>query len=219
MTISIIPTTDDLGLAPVFATTPLVITAPIPASGPAMASYRMELWKRPHESGSVGALPLASTAGIVSGSNVTFTFSAAQMDQTLNNQVNSNNFWIVIGGLDADGFPYSLRAGNLEIKPSALSLQPDTSITFTVVNGVASYVFSGTTYSFDVIAGAATTSTDYRVIDDVASFVYNGILYSYDAVLDPTFGPIDTSVVVIDEMLIVTANGQSYSVPAVIANP
>jgi hypothetical protein len=84
---------------------------------------------------------------------------------------------------------------------------------------VASYVFSGTTYSFDVIAGAATTSTDYRVIDDVASFVYNGILYSYDAVLDPTFGPIDTSVVVIDDMLVVTANGQSYSVPAVIANP
>ena len=123
----------------------------------------------------------------------------------------------MIGGLDTSGFPYSLRAGNLELKPSALSLQPDTSITFTVVDEVASYTFSGRTYSFDVISGAATTSSAFRVIDDVASFVYNGILYSFDAVLDPTFGPIDTSVVVIDDVLTVTANGLSYSVPAVLS--
>ena len=66
-----------------------------------------------------------------------------------------------------------------------------------------------------MIAGAATTSSAFRVIDDVASFVYNGILYTFDAVLDPTFGPIDTSVVVIDDVLTVTANGLSYSVSAV----
>lgn len=216
-TISITPTTDDLALAPVFATTPLIITAAIPAGGPAMSAYTMELWKRPYESAVAGAAPLASTAGVVIGSNVTFTFSAAQMNQTLSDQINCNNFWIVIGGLDVNGFPYSLRAGNLELKPSALSLQPDTSITFSVVDEVASYTFSGRTYSFDVIAGAATTSSAFRVIDDVASFVYNGILYSFDAVLDPTFGPIDTSVVVIDDVLTVTANGLSYSVPAVLS--
>ena len=214
-TISITPTTDDLGLAPVFATTPLIITAAIPAGGPAMASYRMELWKRPYESRATSAVPLASSTGYVAGSQVTWIFTAAQMDQDLSDQVNSNNFWIVIGGLDVNGFPYSLRAGNLELKPSALSLQPDTSITFSVVDEVASYTFSGRTYSFDVIAGAATTSSAFRVIDDVASFVYNGILYSFDAVLDPTFGPIDTSVVVIDDVLTVTSDGLSYSVSAV----
>ena len=184
-TISITPTTDDLGLAPVFATTPLIITAAIPAGGPAMASYRMELWKRPYESAVAGASPLASTSGVVVGSNVTFTFSAAQMDQTLSDQINCNNFWIVIGGLDVNGFPYSLRAGNLELKPSGLSLVPTTTVSFAVVNEVASFTFNGVVYSFDVVPTGGTPAA------------------------------IDGEAVVIDGMIVVTVDGVSYSVPAV----
>ena len=104
-TISITPTTDDLALAPVFATTPLIITAAIPAGGPAMSAYTMELWKRPYESRATGAAPLASSAGYVAGSQVTWIFTAAQMDQDLSDQVNSNNYWLAIGGLDSNGFP------------------------------------------------------------------------------------------------------------------
>ena len=184
-TISITPTTDDLALAPVFATTPLIITAAIPVGGPAMSAYTMELWKRPYESRATGAAPLASSAGYVAGSQVTWIFTAAQMDQDLSDQVNSNNYWFAIGGLDANGFPYSLRAGNIEIKPSGLSLVPTTTVSFAVVNEVASFTFNGVTYSFDVVPTGGTPAA------------------------------IDGEAVVIDGMIVVTVDGVSYSVPAV----
>lgn len=184
-TISITPTTDDLALAPVFATTPLIITAAIPAGGPSMSAYTMELWKRPYESRVTGAAPLASSAGYVAGSQVTWIFTAAQMDQDLSDQVNSNNYWLAIGGLDANGFPYSLRAGNIEIKPSSLSLVPTTTVSFAVVNEVASFTFNGVVYSFDVVPTGGAPAT------------------------------IDGEAVVIDGMIVVTVGGVSYSVPAV----
>ena len=183
-TISITPTTDDLALAPVFATTPLIITAAIPAGGPAMSAYTMELWKRPYESRATGAVPLASSAGYVAGSQVTWIFTAAQMDQDLSDQVNSNNYWLAIGGLDANGFPYSLRAGNIEIKPSGLSLVPTTTVSFAVVNEVVSFAYNGAIYRFDAVTDTPPGPIDGTavVIDGMIVVTVDGVSYSVPAV-------------------------------------
>jgi hypothetical protein len=183
-TISLSETTADLGMLPVFSTTPLLITGAVPAA-PAMSQWVLELWKRQNDAREPGATPLASSAGYVAGGAVTFVLTAAQMNLVLSDEVNSNNYWLAIGGLDANGFPYSLRAGNIEIKPSGLSLVPTTTVSFAVVNEVASFTFNGVVYSFDVVPTGGAPAT------------------------------IDGEAVVIDGMIVVTVDGVSYSVPAV----
>jgi len=184
-TISLNPTTDTLELNPVFARTPLFITAPVPTEAPAMGSYAMELWKRPYNATEAGAVPLAASVGYVAGGQVAIVFSAAQMDQVLSNEVNSNNFWLTIGGTDANGFPYSLRAGNLEIKPSGLSLIPVTTVSIAILNGVATFSFNGAEYSFDVVQTGGPPVT------------------------------VDGGAVIVDGMIVVTVGGVSYTIPSV----
>ena len=73
----------------------------------------------------------------------------------------------------------------VEIKPSGLSLVPTTTVSFAVVNEVASFTFNGVVYSFDVVPTGGTPAA------------------------------IDGEAVVIDGMIVVTVDGVSYSVPAV----
>ena len=182
-TISITPTTDDLALAPVFATTPLIITGAVPAS-PSMSQWVLELWKRQNDAREVGATPLASSAGYVAGGAVTFVLTAAQMNLVLSDEINSNNYWIAIGGLDSNGFPYLLRSGNIEVIPSGLSLTPTTTIAFSVVNEVVSFAYNGTIYRFDAVTDTPPGPIDGSVvvIDGMIVVTVDGVSYSVPAV-------------------------------------
>jgi hypothetical protein len=106
------------------------------------------------------------------------------MDQDLSDQVNSNNYWLAIGGLDSNGFPYSLRAGNIEIKPSGLSLVPTTTIAFSVVNEVVSFAYNGAIYRFDAVTDTPPGPIDGTavVIDGMIVVTVDGVSYSVPAV-------------------------------------
>ena len=149
-----------------------------------MSSWTLELWRRPSDARVAGAAPLASSVGYVGGGAVTFILTAAQMNREVVDPANSNPYWIVIGGLDSNGFPYSVRAGNLEIVPSGLSLMPVMTISFSVVNQVASFSFNGAVYSFDVVTDTPPGPIDgeVTVIDGMIVITLDGVSYSVPAV-------------------------------------
>jgi len=182
-TISLSESTADLGMLPVFSTTPLLITGAVPAA-PAMSQWVLELWKRQNDAREPGATPLASSAGFVAGGAVTFVLTAAQMNLVLSDEVNSNNYWLAIGGLDSNGFPYLLRSGNLEVIPSGLSLTPTTTIAFSVVNEVVSFAYNGAIYRFDAVTDTPPGPIDgeVTVIDGMIVVTVDGVSYSVPAV-------------------------------------
>jgi len=185
-TLSLTPSTDALGLDPWFAGSPVVITGTVPAY-PTMDTWKMQLWKYPHDAQVADAEPLATAVGAVVSTTVTITFSPSQMTYdalSLSDEAGANHYWLTLGGEDEDGFQQLIRAGTVEIMPCP---------------------FSGT---------APTTATAITVTDDVATFSWNGSAYTLPVVeIESPDGAVEGEIIVIDDMAVLTVDGVSYTFP------
>ncbi len=185
-TLTLTPSSDPLGLSPWPSGGPMVITGTVPAS-PSMSTWRMQLWKRPHDARVTDAEPLATAVGTVASSTLTIAFSPSQMDYdalSLSDAVGANNYFLTVGGTDTDGAQQIVRFGNIEIIP----------------------------VPFD--ASAATTATAITVEDDIATFTFNGATYRIpvEEIASPP-GAVEGEIVVLNDMAVLTIDGTSYTFP------
>jgi hypothetical protein len=183
-TLSLTPSTDALGFDAWFGGTPLIVTGTVPAD-PVMTTWMMQLWKYPSDAYETDAEPLLNAVGSVASSTVTVAFTATQLATLELSQVaGSNNYWLTIGGLDANGSGRMIRGGTIEIIPGPF------------------------------VSDASTELTQITIEDDIASFVFNGVTYTVPvaAVETPT-GAVEGAIVVIDDVAILTVDGVSYTFP------
>lgn len=184
-TLTLTPSSAALGLDTWFAGAPVVITGTVPAY-PTMDSWQMQLWKYPHDAQETDAEPIATAIGTVVSSTLTITFSPSQMSYdnlTLSDVVGNNNYWLTLGGTDTDGFAQIIRAGCVEIMPSAfVSNAPTTAIAITVANDVATFVFNGATYTLpvqEIVAPAQAVEGEIIVLNDMAVLTVNNVSYTF----------------------------------------
>jgi hypothetical protein len=184
--LTLTPTTDALGLDPWFAGAPAQIYGTVPAY-PEMTSWMMQLWKYPHDANEDDAEPLASAVGAVNAGVMTITFTAAQLSALeLSDEVGANNYFLTLGGVDANSQRRVVRGGSVEIVPCPF------------------------------VTDAGGTVTGVTVTDDVASFVYNGQTYTLPvSEIEDPIGAAEGEIVVIDDMGVITIDGVSYTFPVI----
>lgn len=184
-TISLTPTSSALNLEAWIAGSPVVLAGAVPAF-PSMSAWQMQLWKYPHNASLAGATPLATAVGTVTSGTLILTFSPSQMSYQnldLTNVANNNNYWLTLGGTDTDGFAQIIRAGCVEIMPSAfVSNAPTTAIAITVANDVATFVFNGATYTLpvqEIVAPDQAVEGEIIVLNDMAVLTVNNVSYTF----------------------------------------
>lgn len=187
-TLTLTPTADGLGFSPWFAGAPAMITGTVPTY-PAMTTWMAQLWKYQKDAYETDAEPLLTAVGAEAAASgtMTVTFTAAQLSSlTFSQLVGSNNYWLTIGGVDANNLKTVIRSGTVELIPS------------------------------QVVTDAGATLTGITIEDDVASFVFNGVTYTLpvEAITSPP-GAVEGELVVIDDVGVITVDGVSYSFPVV----
>jgi len=209
------PSSAALGLDPWFSGDPLVITGTVPST-PTMSSWRMQLWKRPHDINTDGAEPLATAIGTVASGVLTVIFAPSQVTYDaleLSDVIGNNNYWLTVGGVSSEGYRRLIRAGSVEFLPAPFDedAASSTPVTYTVTDDVITFDYDGTTYSFPVSPiGVPTGAVEGQVvvIDDVGVFTTDGVSYSFPvAMIDEVPTPEDTSVTV---DYIVGTDGATY---------
>lgn len=183
--LSLTPSSDALGLEPWASDSPLSLTGTVPAT-PSMSEWRMQLWKYPSDAREDDATPLATAIGSVASSVLTIMFSPSQMSYDnldLSDAIGENNYWLTLGGEDADGFQQIIRYGWIEVVPVPITTDaPTTAIGITVVDDVATFVFNGSTYTLPVSAIATPEGAvegEIVVIDDMAVLTVDGVSYTF----------------------------------------
>jgi hypothetical protein len=184
-TLTLTPSSDALGLDPWPSGAPLVITGTV-ASYPAMDSWTMQLWKRPHDAQVVDAEPLASAVGSVATGTLTIAFSPSQMSYDnlgLNNVVGANPFYLVLGGENTSGQQEFIRYGTVEIIPIPFSSSaPTTPAAITVTDDIATFSFNGSTYRVpveEVASPDGAVEGEIVVVDDIAILTVDGVSYTF----------------------------------------
>jgi hypothetical protein len=182
--LSLTPSTDELGLDPFFAGAPVQIYGTIPAY-PVMDSWQMQLWKYPSDAGEEGAEPLLTAVGAEATGVMTITFTASQLSSLdLSDAIGCNNYWLTLGGVDENSQRRVVRGGTVEIIPCPF------------------------------VTDAGATVSGITITDDVASFVYNGQTYTLPvAAIETPVGAVEGEIVVIDDMAVLTIDGVSYTFP------
>lgn len=184
-TLTLTPSPEALGLDPWPAGAPLVITGTVEAY-PAMDSWTMQLWKRPHDAQVADAEPLASAVGSVASGTLTIAFSPSQMSYAnldLSDAAGTNNYYLVLGGENTSGQQEFIRFGSIEISPVPFSSSaPTTPAEITVTDDIATFSFNGTTYQVqvqEVSAPEGAVEGEIVVIDDIAILTVEGVSYTF----------------------------------------
>jgi len=218
-TLSLTPSTAPLGLDAWFANSAVVITGTVPAY-PTMGVWAMQLWESQWELlDDPTAEPIATAIGSVVSGVLTITFTPTQMTLTgLSAVAGSNNHWLTIGGQDTDGNQQIIRGGNIEINPCPwAAANIANSIGITVTDDMATFIYDGATYTFPValIASPPVTPTGVAVDDDSVYIDFGGDVFGAPvAEVDPAPPEaVEGELIVIDDNLIITLSGVSYTIP------
>ena len=217
-TLSLTPSTANLGLDPWFLGSPLVITGTVPSS-PTMSVWGMQLWASQWALiEDPDAEPLATAIGSVTSGTLTIGFTPSQLSTlTIRSAAGTNAFWLVIGGQDTDANQQIIRAGTIEISPcpwQATSLT--NSIGITVTDDWATFTYNGELYRFPVAESASppVTPDGIAVDDDTAYIDFNSDVYSapVEEIATPPEA-VEGELVVVNDNLIVLLNGIAYTIP------
>ncbi len=185
-TITLTESTLPLWLDPVFRAGPLLFTA---TKIDGITTYRAQIWRKPQDARAEDAEALATAYAIAGVSTVTLAFSSTLMDFTLAAGNGAyDDVWLSIVGVQSDGQIVPLRADWMRVIESG--------------NDPASFVVG------DVVV---------TVENDIASFTYEGVVYSipvYEAT-PSTPGTTGWLVSVVDGMLILAKDGESYAAPVI----
>jgi hypothetical protein len=131
------------------------------------------------------AEPLLTAVGAEESGTVVITFTAAQLSSlTYSDVVGSNNYWLTIGGIDANSLARVVRGGTVEIVPCPF------------------------------ISDEGTTVTGIMVEDDMATLTFNDVTYTFAvSEIETPEGAVEGQAIVIDDMLVITIDGVSYTTP------
>lgn len=219
-TLNLSPSTDALGLDPWWSDSPLVVAGTVP-SYPTMSSWKMELWRTSHDlQDDATATPIATAVGSVASGTMTVGFIPSQVSASaleLNQAAGANAFWLVIGGVENGGNKSILRAGTIEINPSAFAVGgAANSIGITVTGDWAEFSYDGNTYRFQVaLSSSPPVTPDGMEVDSDYAYIDSGdeVYRAATVEVDPAPAEaVEGELVVVDDVLFVLLNGVCYSI-------
>ena len=219
-TITLSASADRLGFDPWWSDSPLVVSGTVP-SYPTMSSWTMELWRTSHDlQDDSTATPIASAVGSVASTTMTVGFVPSQVSASaleLNQETGTNSFWLVIGGVESGGNRTILRAGTIEINPSAFSVgSVANSIGITIIDDWAEFDYDGTTYRFQVaLATSPPVTPDGMEVSSDFAYMDSGddVYRAPVAEITPTPAEaVEGEIVVVDDVAFVLLNGVCYSI-------
>lgn len=216
-TLTLTPSTDPLGLNPVWRGSPFIFSG---ATQSGITLYKAQIWRKPQDATNTSKDPLATAYASVSTNTVAFAFTPDQMDFTLlANNGAEDDLWLSVAGLNEDGHIEPLRTGWFRvIEPGHRGSDfTDITATFSITNDYLMVVFVGEAYRTQVVevgAPGGASAGEYVVVNDNAIFTdANGSFSLQVSATATPSGLVEGGILVLGDVMYLMFDGQAYKAP------